>query len=137
MPHSDGPQSLHAIVEKLAKDYPDRLAVDGLDGEPWSYSQLYSASLKMAVALRSELVEGVEVTGYSLSVGLCAPRGPRWVAVCVASSVLGVPFVPMVQDLHANTKNDGEIRKIAATTRDRNSAILNGIRPAVLVVDET
>ncbi|KAF4735712.1 hypothetical protein FOZ63_034100 [Perkinsus olseni] len=130
------PGSLHAIAEQLAEAHPDRLAVDGLDGEPWSYGQLYSASLQMAAALRSLLVD-CEATGYSLSVGLCAPRGPRWVAVCVAASMLGVPFVPMVQDLHANTNNEAEVKKIAATTRERNSAILKSIKPSVVVVDDS
>eukprot|EP00927_Polykrikos_kofoidii_P042626 TRINITY_DN36659_c0_g1_i1.p1 TRINITY_DN36659_c0_g1~~TRINITY_DN36659_c0_g1_i1.p1 ORF type:complete len:1588 (+),score=250.17 TRINITY_DN36659_c0_g1_i1:219-4766(+) len=127
---ADDMTSLHEAFDEQARRNAERPAVEDDLGVSWTYAELESVSLSMALGI-TELLHSF--CGETLAtrerlglppVALLMPRSCSWVATCIACMRLGLPVLGLSGDL----KSQEEER--------RNQEAILEHKPVLFVVDE-
>ena len=123
-------QSLDGIVDVLAQTRPDceasrdRFSLEA--GRSSSFRHLRDDSFTIARSLSLRLNSGVSDPLCKRPVGICMTRGSGWLSAFIALVRLGVPVVPMTQDISDS-----------AAMEARNSVIVTCLHPILVVCDSS
>jgi len=123
-------KSLDSIVDRWAQKFPDYEACrsSGRSSEcsKFTFADLQRESIRVAGILQSRLTELDPEPTSKRPVGICMKRDHRWYICYIALIRLGVPIVPLTQDIKDRGAQD-----------ERNSKIMSDLNPIIILTNDT